>query len=569
MRTGNLDNLDNLDNLNNLDGSNNPRNTRLMTNYWVALQFGGAKNKWTTLEHNGVLFPPPYEPHGIPVTYQGQPVSLEPAAEELATMYARYIESDYAKKRVFNKNFWNDWKKVLGKGHSIQNLADVDFNPIYQYLLQMKIEARADPIVEAARKAARAEIELKYKTAMVDGKSQPVGNFRVEPPSIFLGRGCNPQLGKVKPRIYPEDITINIGAGVQVPEPLEGHKWKRVIHDKSVEWLAAWPDAITGKQKYVWLGAQSDFRARNDLDKFELARKLGRKIKAIRAANAQNLNSPDLKVRQIATALYFIDRFALRVGNEKGEDEADTVGVTSLRVEHTVPLSENKIKLDFLGKDSVRYNRTLAVEPEVHRNITEFIANKKPVDQLFDRIDSGDVNKYLQEFMPNLTAKVFRTYNASHLFQKELDKITKKYDTYDDTDKINILLDEFNRANARVALLCNHQKNINKSTTTQLKKLDDTIKATKLKIKTLRAAKKPSPKRIEQLRKTLKKLQARKTIKTELKNISLGTSKINYIDPRITVAFMKKHQLPIEKIFTKTLQDKFTWALETPVDFVF
>ncbi|CAH6420215.1 DNA topoisomerase 1 [uncultured virus] len=542
---------------------------RLLINYWVGLQFGGAKNKWTTLEHNGVLFPPPYEPHGIPVLYQGQPIILEPAAEELATMYARYIESDYVKKRVFNKNFWNDWRRVLGKGHSIQNLTDVDFNPIYQHLLQMKIEAKADPIVEEARKKARQEIELKYKTAMVDGKSQPVGNFRVEPPSIFLGRGCNPQLGKVKPRIFPEDITINIGAGVAVPEPLQGHKWKRVIHDKSVEWLAAWPDAITGKQKYVWLGAQSDFRARNDLDKFELARKLGRKIKSIRAANAQNLNSPDMKVRQIATALYFIDRFALRVGNEKGEDEADTVGVTSLRAEHVEPISDNRIKLDFLGKDSVRYNRTLTVEPEVHRNITDFISSKKPTDQLFDRIDSTDVNKYLQEFMPNLTAKVFRTFNASHLFQKELDKITKKYDTYDDTDKINTLLDEFNRANARVALLCNHQKNINKSTTSQLKKLDDSIKATKLKIKGARAAKKPSPKRIEQLRKTLKKLQARKTIKTELKNISLGTSKINYIDPRITVAFMKKHQLPIEKIFTKTLQDKFTWALDTPVDFEF
>ena len=36
---------------------------------------------------------------------------------------------------------------------------------------------------------------------MVDGKSQPVGNYRMEPPGIFLGRGDNPHLGKIKRRI--------------------------------------------------------------------------------------------------------------------------------------------------------------------------------------------------------------------------------------------------------------------------------------------------------------------------------------------------------------------------------
>ena len=46
--------------------------------------------------------------------------------------------------------------------------------------------------------------------------------------------------------------------------------------------------------------------------------------------------------KQIATALYFIDHFALRIGNEKGDDVADTVGVTSLRVEH-IELLPNKL----------------------------------------------------------------------------------------------------------------------------------------------------------------------------------------------------------------------------------
>jgi DNA topoisomerase IB len=42
-----------------------------------------------------------------------------------------------------------------------------------------------------------------------------VGNFRVEPPSLFRGRGEHPKMGKIKQRVYPRDITINIGEAGQ------------------------------------------------------------------------------------------------------------------------------------------------------------------------------------------------------------------------------------------------------------------------------------------------------------------------------------------------------------------
>ena len=56
---------------------------------------------------------------------------------------------------------------------------------------------------------------------------------------------------------------------------------------------------------------------------------------------------------------------------------------------------------------------------------------------------------------------------------------------------------------------------------------------------------------------------------SELKNLSLTTSKTNYIDPRITIAFFKNHDLPLEKIFTKALIDKFFWAVDVPKDWQF
>ena len=83
------------------------------------------------------------------------------------------------------------------------------------------------------------------------------------------------------------------------------------------------------------------------------------------------------------------------------------------------------------------------------------------------------------------------------------------------------------------------------------------------------ALEKKNPEKIAKMENALKKLKAKKVLKVELKNISLGTSKINYIDPRITIAFLKKHDIPVDKIFSKTLQEKFKWAMETETDFVF
>merc|ERR1711918_24668 len=99
-----------------------------------------------------------------------------------------------------------------------------------------------------------------------------------------------------------------------------------------------------------------------------------------------------------------------------GSDEADTVGVSSLRVEHIELLDNNIVKLDFLGKDSVRYTNKMEIFPPVYRNLELFIENKNRKDDLFDKITPVDINGYLQNMMKGLTSKVFRTMNASKLF---------------------------------------------------------------------------------------------------------------------------------------------------------
>ena len=61
--------------------------------------------------------------------------------------------------------------------------------------------------------------------------------------------------------------------------------------------------------------------------------------------------------------------------------------------------------------------------PLVYNNLKSFTIEKDTKTDLFDKINSKSLNNYLEKFMKGLTAKVWRTYNASFLFQKELDKI--------------------------------------------------------------------------------------------------------------------------------------------------
>lgn len=91
--------------------------------WWEATQNDGSV-KWTTLEHNGVLFPPPYEPlpKYVKMKYDGKEVTLPPEAEEVAGFFAALIEADHGKNPVFQQNFFNDWLDVLKKNNAVSPL---------------------------------------------------------------------------------------------------------------------------------------------------------------------------------------------------------------------------------------------------------------------------------------------------------------------------------------------------------------------------------------------------------------------------------------------------------------
>ncbi|KAF2736602.1 hypothetical protein EJ04DRAFT_510908 [Polyplosphaeria fusca] len=637
--------------------------------WWEDPTKGDGTKKWTTLEHNGVVFPPPYEPlpSNVKLVYDGVPVTLHIEAEEVATFYGSMLHSTVnITNETFNKNFFEDFTATLDKtGHGkdkqgntikIKKFEKCDFKPIFEWFEAERAKKKALPAAEKKTlKAEKDAAEASYMFCTWDGRKQKVGNFRVEPPGLFRGRGAHPKTGRVKKRVTPEQITLNIGKEAKVPPPPDGHRWKEVKHDQEGTWLAMWQENINGAYKYVMLAANSDIKGQSDFKKFEKARELKKHIDRIRKDYQKDLKAEKMADRQRATAIYLIDQFALRAGNEKGEDEADTVGCCSLKFQHVTLKPPNSVIFDFLGKDSIRFYDEVQVDQQVFKNLKIFKkAPKTENDDIFDRLTTSALNKHLTNYMPGLTAKVFRTYNASWTMAKLLKDMKS-------TGTIPERVKDYNDANREVAILCNHKRTVAASHEASVGKMEEKINGLRYqgwrlkqmmldvdpKMKKKRGSeyfqrdedltdewvkqhqdalvdeqrqkirkkfekdneklkaegqkemkakeldermdvvndmekkfkkenktgkveaegKGPSVEKLDtnldKLNQRIETMKIQKDDKEENKEVALGTSKINYIDPRLTVVFSKKFNVPIERFFSKTLREKFDWAIKS------
>lgn len=79
------------------------------------------------------------------------------------------------------------------------------------------------------------------------------------------------------------------------------------------------------------------------------------------------------------------------------------------------------------------------------------------------------LNKHLNAQMKGLTAKVFRTYNASITFQRLLDETPLK------AKSLQEKLNAYNAANRKVAILCNHQRAVPKTHDQSMAKMKDRV----------------------------------------------------------------------------------------------
>jgi len=567
------------------------------------------------LNHNGICFPPPYKQHHVKILYKGKPVELNAKQEELATFYAVMLDSEWVKKKAFNINFFREFRLELKNAtlekhrHThIMNFRDINFRPINLWAMKQKElekEKKKNPAYRAQLKAERAAKDEVYGYAIVDGVREKVGNFNVEPPGLFRGRGDHPKAGMLKKRLRPSQITLNIGINEKIPPcPIKGEQWGGIIHDPTVTYIAKWIDNVNQSNKMVYLHASSRFKGQSDMAKYEKARKLKKHIGAIREDYTKKLTSNNRGLRQLATCVWIIDILSIRVGNEKDTEEAaDTVGVCSFRVEHLTKFEKTKegiykVTLDFLGKDSMRYLNTVEIPRLIFDNLRLFVQGKKKEANVFEKVDPSMVNEYLKSMMEGLSAKVFRTHNASVTLQQELSK-TKNFKLALGVTNITPYKSAvhekkyfYDSCNKQVAILCNHKRTVNEEKfgesaarmDEKILKAQNTVKEYERRLKisqglvadpTKEEAKflthDPSVIKLQlkKRKEAVVKLKMSKNLKIENKEVALGTSKINYMDPRITVAFCKRMELPIEKVFNKALLDKFPWAMAVAPDYFF
>ena len=369
--------------------------------------------KWKTLQHNGILFPPDFESKGIKIKIKNQDILLNLLQEEMIYQWAKKKDTPYAQDEVFQKNFVVDFAKTFNGKYKNLELSDIDLsNPFKlvdkekdakELLTKEEKKARA-----AKRKEIREEMKSKYGMAIMDGKEVEVANYMAEPPGIFIGRGEHPMRGKWKPKVSSKDVTLNLGKKAKVPPG----NWGKLVHDKDSMWMAWWTDVLTQKRKYVWLADTAGIKQDRDRAKYDKAKKLANEIDKVKDKIVRDMQDKDAKVRRISTVCYLIYRTAMRVGDEKDPEEADTVGATTLRKEH-IKLNGNSIEFDFLGKDSVRWKETVTAvghDKQFHDNLRELVSKKKDTDEIFDGITSRHVNLYYSSVVTGLTAKVFRTY---------------------------------------------------------------------------------------------------------------------------------------------------------------
>jgi DNA topoisomerase-1 len=542
--------------------------------------------KWNTLIHNGVCFPPEYHLKSLDFRINGEAFLLNGEQEELIYSWAKKKDTHYIDDPIFQRNFLADFKKLLPgeMASTLTSIEQIDFSKFFVFvdkekrekerekerLKSLTLENRKKIFME--KKAERERLKNFYGKAIVDGVEVDVANWLVEPPGLFMGRGQHPLRGRWKPRVKPSDVILNLGEDAPVPEG----PWQNIVHDHSSTWLASWIETLTGKRKYVWLHDSSLIRQNYDKEKYDKAKNLEKYIMKIQNEIIKIMSSRDINQKKIATVCYLIFKLAMRVGDEKDPDEADTVGASTLRVEHINFVKDkygkNTIEFNFLGKDSVPWQKKIELNSKdteiLYSNLKLFMKNKSNSSLIFDNINSMKVNTFLRNIdpknVPGLTAKVFRTYIATTVVKQVLaDPSWKVYPNSSESKKIYAA----KYANLQAAITCNHKKGIdqkNPASRVAFEKYEQSIVNKTSAIQSLKdeilSKKWKTEKQKIKMEERLERLESQLRLHKETRDYNLGTSLRNYIDPRVFRAWMGYMNLDWSKIYTSTLQRKFLWV---------
>jgi DNA topoisomerase-1 len=527
-----------------------------------------------SLQHNGI-YVAPYDYKGFTIKINEHAIKLQPKSEQMAIALIKKEQSATPPDRLFYKNFFQDFLQQLkqenptlafldqtqkectnrlGKDDpEAKNVdhAEFDFSEIIRYLEHEKSAKSAMTKEEkkklaAERKARREILKEKYGYAVVDGKKIEIANWTAEPSCLFTGRGKHPRRGKWKEGPKEEDIILNLPKN----SPKPSGNWKDTVWEPEKMYIAKWQDKLTGKIKYVWFSDSAFLKQRKEQEKFDKAEKLGNIIPKVEEHIMKNLSAEDDERRRIATVCWLIFALNLRVGDEKDPGEADTVGAITLRPEH-IKIGQDSLHFDFLGKDSVRWVKSVNAPQILISNIKHYAETCKVY--LFEGIDSKKVTKFLSESMKGLTAKMFRTWRTTGVVKGYLDNCGVKRENAGYVKVFHAKL-----SNLEAAKIANHKKMVPANFNERLAKKESRLNELKAQLE----EKRKQGKKTDTVLNRIEKAKLDLELSEKTKEYNLGTSLKSYIDPRVYAEWASKVDFSLEKLYSKTLRKKYSWALK-------
>lgn len=274
--------------------------------------------------------------------------------------------------------------------------------------------------------------------------------------------------------------------------------------------------AIVHNRRAMWLSTYVDslgkrkyiypiLSSTTDRHKFDTARQLCKLLPFIRRHVSLLLKSKDDHDKQLGCVLWIIDNLCIRVGNEKD----------SLTSADTVGVCTIRVEhVKFVQPNKIRLTfpgkdsisyDNTCICPRVVYTIIHSLVNNKPHGKCI--FEKIDSER-VNTWLHNISPKVSaRVFRTCHASAK-FQYLLGKYCSKTDGDPVAY----YKKCNEAVAVLCNHKQG---------------------------------------------------------DSICTSTSRLNYIDPRITYAYCKRHKISIGKVFSSAMQNVHDWASRTPHTFTF
>ena len=210
--------------------------------------------------------------------------------------------------------------------------------------------------------------------------------------------------------------------------------WTRVwIAADAESHLQATGRDARGRKQYRYHPAFTASRADHKFaDLVQFGHRLGRSRRRVAHDLARPTLDHDLVV---ATVVCLIDVTSLRIGNDQYARANKSFGVTTLHNRH-VAVRGSTIRIAFRGKSAQRFDvgvhnaRLANIVRRCQHLPGQHLFKYRSADGSVRRVTSSDVNTYLAEHAaPGVTAKTFRTWNATVLAAERLAAASEHVET--------------------------------------------------------------------------------------------------------------------------------------------